>query len=210
MLGVCRRTRKPCLCPHGTTILWRRQFITSLSISYTIIMINFMKEVPKVLRVYKVCVCRLGLWMVIPEKKKWGNDIQSESWDFLAVRWLKLHLPMQRVRIWSLVRELGPHMSSSQKVKTWNGSNIVTSLVKSLKISAQVFSHSVVSDSLWPQGLQPISLLCLWNFPGKNTGVGCHSLLRGSSKPRDQTRTSCVSCIGRMILSHCTTWEALF
>ena len=28
-------------------------------------------------------------------------------------------------------------------------------------------------------------------FPGKNTGVGCHFLLRGYSLPRDQT---CVSC----------------
>ena len=27
--------------------------------------------------------------------------------------------------------------------------------------------------------LQPQGLLCLWNFPGKNTGVGCHSLLQG-------------------------------
>ena len=25
-----------------------------------------------------------------------------------------------------------------------------------------------MSDSLWPQGLYPASLLCLWNFPGKN------------------------------------------
>ena len=32
-------------------------------------------------------------------------------------------------------------------------------------------SLSVVSDSLW--------LLCPWNSPGKDTGVGCHSLLRG-------------------------------
>ena len=29
--------------------------------------------------------------------------------------------------------------------------------------------------------------------PGKNTGVGCHALLRGSSPPRDQTRVSYVS-----------------
>ena len=36
---------------------------------------------------------------------------------------------------------------------------------------------SVVSDSLWPYGLQPARLLCLWNFPGKNTGVGYHFLL---------------------------------
>ena len=38
---------------------------------------------------------------------------------------------------------------------------------------------SVVSDSLRPHGLQPARLLCPWNFPGKNTGVGCHFLLPG-------------------------------
>ena len=38
--------------------------------------------------------------------------------------------------------------------------------------------NSVVSDSLWPQGLYPTRLLCLWGSPGKNTGVGCHALLR--------------------------------
>ena len=33
--------------------------------------------------------------------------------------------------------------------------------------------------------------------PGKNTGVGCHSFLQGSSQLRDQTH---ISCIGRWIL----------
>ena len=32
-------------------------------------------------------------------------------------------------------------------------------------------SCSVMSDSLWPHGLQPARLLCLWDSPGKNTGV---------------------------------------
>ena len=41
---------------------------------------------------------------------------------------------------------------------------------------ASVVSRSVVSDSLWPPGLQPTRLLCPWNSPGKNTGVGCHAL----------------------------------
>ena len=27
--------------------------------------------------------------------------------------------------------------------------------------------------------LQPARLLCPWDLPGKNTGVGCHSLLQG-------------------------------
>ena len=30
-----------------------------------------------------------------------------------------------------------------------------------------------------PHGLQPTRLLCPWDSPGKNTGVGCHSLLQG-------------------------------
>ena len=38
---------------------------------------------------------------------------------------------------------------------------------------------SVVSDSLWSHGLYPSRLPCPWNFPGKNTGVGCRFLLQG-------------------------------
>ena len=30
---------------------------------------------------------------------------------------------------------------------------------------------------LQPHGLQPTSLLCQWDSPGKNTGMGCHFLL---------------------------------
>ena len=33
-------------------------------------------------------------------------------------------------------------------------------------------------DSLRPHGLQPTRLLCPWDFPGKDTGVGCHFLLQ--------------------------------
>ena len=36
----------------------------------------------------------------------------------------------------------------------------------------------MVSDSLRPHGLQPTRLLRPWDFPGKNTGVGCHCLLQ--------------------------------
>ena len=36
-----------------------------------------------------------------------------------------------------------------------------------------------VSDSLQIHWLQPARLLCPWDFPGKNTGVGCHFLLQG-------------------------------
>ena len=33
-------------------------------------------------------------------------------------------------------------------------------------------------------------LLCPWDFLGKTTGVGCLSLLQGTSRPRDQTQVS--------------------
>ena len=39
------------------------------------------------------------------------------------------------------------------------------------------WSHSVMSDSYRPHGLQPTRLLHPWDFPGKSTGVGCHCLL---------------------------------
>ena len=35
----------------------------------------------------------------------------------------------------------------------------------------------LLSDSLRPQGLQLSRLLCPWDFPGKNTGMGCCSRL---------------------------------
>ena len=34
-----------------------------------------------------------------------------------------------------------------------------------------------MSDSVQPQRQQPTRLLCPWDSPGKNTGVGCHFLL---------------------------------
>ena len=32
--------------------------------------------------------------------------------------------------------------------------------------------------TLRPHGLEPARLLCPWDSPGKNTGVGCHSFLQ--------------------------------
>ena len=36
-----------------------------------------------------------------------------------------------------------------------------------------------MSDSLWHHGLLPARLLCPWDSPGKNIGVGSHFILRG-------------------------------
>ena len=55
----------------------------------------------------------------------------------------------------------------------------------------------VVSDSLWPHGLQPARLICPQDSTGKNTLEWVAiSFCRGSSRPRDQTP---ISCTGRWI-----------
>ena len=43
----------------------------------------------------------------------------------------------------------------------------------------EVPSCEILSDSLQPHGLQPAWPLCPWDFPGKNTRVGCHFLSQG-------------------------------
>ena len=42
-----------------------------------------------------------------------------------------------------------------------------------------MLGRSVGSDSWRPHGQEPSRLLCPWDFPGKNTGVGYHLLLQG-------------------------------
>ena len=52
--------------------------------------------------------------------------------------------------------------------------------VDSLPLAPPVcVSSSVIFKSLWPHGLKPTRLICPWDFPGKNTGVGSYSLLQG-------------------------------
>ena len=55
----------------------------------------------------------------------------------------------------------------------------LSTMQKPLTLWKWKWSRSVVSDFLRPHGLLPTRLLGPWNFPGKNTGVGCHFLLQG-------------------------------
>ena len=47
-----------------------------------------------------------------------------------------------------------------------------------MSILCAVLSRSVVSDSLWPRGLQPAGFSIHGDSPGKNSGVGFHALLQ--------------------------------
>ena len=53
--------------------------------------------------------------------------------------------------------------------------------------------HLILLDSLWPHGLLPTRLLSPWNSPGKNSGMGNHSLLWGIIPTQDWTQVSCIA-----------------
>ena len=72
-------------------------------------------------------------------------------------------------------------------------------------------SCSVVSDSVRPSGLQPARLLCPWQgSPGRNTGVGCHSLTPGDLPDPGIKPASLVSpALAGGFFTTSSTWEAL-
>ena len=71
-----------------------------------------------------------------------------------------------------------------------------------------VLSRTVVSNSVtpWAAACQaPLSV----GSPGKDTGVGCHSLLQGIFPTQGWNPTLQCSSTDRQIFYHCATWEAL-
>ena len=60
--------------------------------------------------------------------------------------------------------------------------------------NAWKWSRSVVSDSVRPHRRQPTRLHRPWDFPGKNTGVGCHFLLQCMKvKSKSEVAQSCLT-----------------
>ena len=60
----------------------------------------------------------------------------------------------------------------------WTGHRVFYRTILAPPPESESVSLSVWSDSLQACGLQHARLLCPWNSPGKNTGVGSHSLLQ--------------------------------
>ena len=73
-----------------------------------------------------------------------------------------------------------------------------------------VFARSVVSDSLWPYGLYSPGSSVHGFLQARILKWVAISSSRGFSQPRDWTCISWVCCIGKLILYHWATWEALF
>ena len=78
--------------------------------------------------------------------------------------------------------------SHSWLLSTWNvdsaNEEINLTFLFNFNLNNCILSFVVYSLSpVWlfcdPHELLPARLLCPWNFPGKNTGAGCHFLLQG-------------------------------
>ena len=122
----------------------------------------------------------------------------TESWMWL--KWLSTHrkhqIP-QRGKLLSLF-ELVP---SSILASHWVPACDV------LAAACQV--ASVVSDSVRPLDCSLPDFSVHGILQARILESVAISYSRGSSWLRDQTHISCISCIGRQILYHCATWEAL-
>ena len=67
-----------------------------------------------------------------------------------------------------------------------------------------VLSLGLCQTLLGPRGPQPARLFCPWNFPGKNTVVGCIALLRGIFL----TPEGLPAELAGVFLTISATWEA--
>ena len=91
---------------------------------------------------------------------------QHTEWN----TYLNWHVEASKSLQGSQIASLEDSLPKTQEVSTTKDCKII------IKTACQV--ASVLSDSVRPHGLQPTRLLCPWDSPGKNTGVGCHFLLQ--------------------------------
>ena len=70
-----------------------------------------------------------------------------------------------------------------KQIMEYSCNRILLNNTNKLLVYMTTFCCCLVTKSrltlLWPYGLKTSRVLCLWDFPGKNTGVGCYFLLQG-------------------------------
>ena len=137
-----------------------------------------------------ICWVHLEQWLKRKAKGKKNEGDEADNRVRLE-RWWSAPCPLKLLPYRALLEPLAsgfPLVSSVIMVRPYSqgpGSVLstfefskflyITSLLQLCMCVLSDFSHS---DSLRPHGLQPTRLLCPWDSPGKNPGVGCHFLLQ--------------------------------
>ena len=80
---------------------------------------------------------------------------------------------------WKGLESLGGPLENDAKMKGGENQVIYFYRCSFLTEPPKYVSHSVVSNPLWTSWTLACPLVCPWASPGKNTGVGSHSLLQG-------------------------------
>ena len=98
-----------------------------------------------------------------------------------------------------MVAHQAPLSLGFSRQENWSGLPFPSPMPESEKWK---WSHSVMSDSSWPHGLQPTRLLHPWDFAGKSTGVGCTATLpKFLHEELEQTLTGLLAAQG------CIAWD---
>ena len=111
--------------------------------------------------------------------------------SFFPRLWNPVQSPTPVPSLISLTQVL--HMLRLYVICVWFYVIWCCSLVAS-DFSSKILSPWVLSFAYLPTPTKfPSRPLCVWDSPGKNTGVGCYSFSRGFSQPRTQTRVSYIA-----------------
>ena len=94
-------------------------------------------------------------------------------------------------------------MGTPRKMKSLQDKQVSESWM----LIAGMLSHVWLFATPWTIYSLPGSFVC-GIFQARILEWAAISFSRGSFRPRDWTRVSCISCIGRQILYHWATWEA--
>ena len=122
--------------------------------------------------------CRQILYHWATGEARWRLKKQANMWKHSIVE------KKRGLQVCASWRLLALESWKARGGLTWSGTSYVI---------GRVLSHSVMSNSLQPHGLQPARFLYPWNSPGKDTGVGYHSPLQGIFTTRHQTRVFCIA-----------------
>ena len=166
---------------------------------------TFLKSVLNLFLFYGLVFWPQGMWDLSFPTKDWtctpclGKWILLNHWTTREVRLYALLMSTGRIPstfgnfgfqvTWHLhTREFQWDDIDAMNISCDNLSFWMIGRIRRPQVSESV-TRSVVSDSLQPHGLKSSRLLCPWDSPGNNTGVGSHFLLQGSSWPGIEPRS---------------------
>ena len=125
----------------------------------------------------------------------WAFDDEKQNWYFHEVNVTPNGQRLERHRVYCM-QPMPPTkqqnletMGEGLKLYLDSTGRFVLLLIK----ECMCVSHSVMSNSLRPYGLYSARLLCPWDFPGKNIGVGCHFLLQRTFSTQGSNPGLCIA-----------------